>query len=400
MTRSVWLLNHYVPYPGEPTASRHPGLAGHLRELDWDVTLIASSVPLHDSSQQRLGKGEKYRIEVIDGQRYVWVKVPTYSSGAGRIVNMMAFARNSLKRAVTKPLDAPTLVVGSAVHLLTGLAAERLAKRHSVPFVFEVRDLWPLTLIERKAIRAKGPTARIMGALERHLYRRADEVVTLLPGSEEYIRQAGADPDRIHWIPNGVECLPIPEPSVQESRDLMYLGTHGISNDLDLLINGYADFRQAHPESTLRLRLIGDGPLKAEMQDLARRRNVPNISFEDAIPKSEVAAKASEALAFAFTMRSLDVYRYGISPNKVFDYMAAGKPVLMSTVTKQCPILRSGGGISITDNTVAGWAAAIAELDAMPASQLARLGKAGRAYVEENHDYRVLATKQIGRAHV
>ncbi|MCE8015063.1 glycosyltransferase family 4 protein [Halomonas sp. MCCC 1A17488] len=405
--RHVWILNHYAKHPDAAGGARHFQLARHLPAHGWHATLIASSVD-HPSGEQRLEKGEPWRLETIDGVNFLWLRTSSYrGNGGGRMKNMLEYAWQAMRPTRLAELERPDLIVGSSVHPFAALAGWWLARRHRVPFVFEVRDLWPQTLIDMGRLREGAALTRAMRRLETFLYRRARRVLTLLPRAVDYIAPLGVPEERVVWLSNGVDLAAFPEPDAPAPRppemplSLMYFGSHGEANGLADLLEAMAivkaDSRAG--EVPVQLRLIGDGPGKRELMRQASGLGLDGrwVRFEPPVPKREIPALASEADAFVITVRDLPrLYRFGISMNKLFDYMAAARPVIIASAAVNDPVAEAGAGITVPPEDPLALAEAIKRLAALPPDERARMGRAGRAHVEAVYDYRILAERLAG----
>jgi len=397
---TVWVLNHYAQEPGGPGGVRHFALARHLRALGWNACIIAASVELN-TGRQRLLPGEQRRLESHDGVPFLWLKVPVYAgNGPGRMVNMLAYALRALMRWNLRGLPRPQVVIGSSVHPFAAWAGARLARRHRVPFVFEVRDLWPQTLIDLGRLREGSLVARALRLLERHLYRCADRILILMPGATEYIRTLGVSRDKIVWLPNGVDIGEFPYHPRSDRREepftLMYFGAHGTANGLENLIRAMAILKERRASPAPLLRLIGDGPMKPSLRRLAVEMQLDNVRFEDPVPKADIPAVAAQADAFVFNLVASPVFRYGISSNKLFDFMAAGRPVIFSCESVNNPVAEAHAGITVPPDRPERLADAIETIAALSAAQRETMGLNARRYVERNHDYRSLAARLAG----
>lgn len=400
--RQVWIINHYASEPGGVGGTRHYQLARGLRDQGWHATVIASSVELN-SGRQRLRAGETKRIEVYDTVPFLWIRVPGYvGNGGGRLKNMLSFAVRVLMPGSTRELPRPDVIVGSSVHPFAAASAALLAKRNGVPFVFEVRDLWPQTLIDLGRIRAGGLLARLMGLLELWLYRKAQAIVVVLPKAGDYIASLGIDPGKVTWIPNGIDLTSHPatvapiKNEADRSFTLMYFGAHGQANALATVIEAIALINERDSASRVRLRMIGDGPLKKELMELAKVRGLESsaLTFEAPVPKNLIPALASEADAFVLSVLDRpQLYRYGISMNKLFDYMAAGRPVLIASAAANNPVQDACCGITVAPEDPVLMAEAIQRMAAMPDDELRAMGLRGRQHVEANYSFVQLAQK-------
>lgn len=397
--KHIWILNHYAQEPGGSGGTRHYSLARHLLDHNWSSTVIAASVELN-TGQQRLAIGEKKRISDFDGVPFLWVRTPQYEgNGIGRIMNMLVYSFRVLLPAITKNLHRPDLIVGSSVHPFAAWSGAMLARRFKVPFVFEVRDLWPQTLIDLGRLTPTGTTTRLLQWLEKWLYRRADRIVVLLPNASDYIVPLGINADKIVWIPNGVELNGYPDsPLPTESKifTLMYFGAHGQANGLDCILKAMAFLKKMPDMDHVRLRLIGDGPLKIELQQLAATLGLDNVQFEAPVPKRQIPSLAAEADAFVIAVMDLPkLYRFGISMNKLFDYFAAARPILIASGAVNNPVNEASAGITVPPEDAVALANAIASLVKLPVKQRAAMGSAGRDYVRLNHGFDVLTEKLV-----
>lgn len=396
--KHVWMLNHYALEPGSPGGTRHFHLAENLPDHGWTATIIAASIVAH-SGHQRLNPGERHRMEMHKGIPFLWINTPKYrGNGRGRIVNMLAYSFRAIIPASTRDLKKPDLIIGSSVHPFAALSGALLAKRFNVPFIFEVRDLWPLTLISMGRVKEKSMMAWILRRLELWLYREASRIVVLLPRAAVYIKGLGICEKKVVWIPNGVNLsLFSGNRVVRKAKTpfvLMYFGAHGQANGLDVIIRAMKIVSNRITEGIVKLRMIGDGPLKSELIKLSKELEVADISFEPSVPKFEIPELASQADAFVLTVLDQPrLYQYGISMNKLFDYLAAGRPVIMASNAFNNPIEEAGAGFTVPANDPEALADAILKLYRIPHELYVRMSLAGRQYVEKHHEFSLLAKR-------
>lgn len=394
--KSVWILNHYAQEPGGAGGTRHYSLARSLRDHGWSASIIAASTE-HGTGRERLAAEESARLDHFDGVPVLWLKTSGYrGNGADRVRNMVGYTRAALDPAKTSRLSPPEAVVGSSVHPLAAWAGLRLARRHKVPFIFEVRDLWPQTLIDMRRLGERNPLTFVLRRLERHLYRQAARIVVLLPRAVDYITPLGISPEKVVWIPNGVDldAFPPPSPRVpQQDFTFMYFGAHGAANGLDNVLRAFQQLDQSGSSRPTRLRLIGDGPHKPDLIRLARELQLDNASFENPVPKREIPNIAAEADAFVFNLIDAPVFRYGISSNKLFDFMACARPVIFSAKAPNNPVDLAGGGITVQPDDPAALSVAMQSLSETPSDVLSGMGQANRRHVEENYGFKHLGAQ-------
>ena len=397
--KSVWILNHYAQEPGGPGGTRHYSLAKAMSRYGWQASIIAASTE-HGTGRERLKPGETMRLDRFDDVPFLWLRSAAYAgNGADRIRNMVGYTRAALNADNLKGLTPPDLVVGSSVHPLAAWAGLRLARKHKVPYVFEVRDLWPQTLVDMGRLPENHPVTWILRGLERHLYKQADRIVVLLPDANRYIEPLGISGDKIEWVPNGVELDIFPPPTPKRTDDaftLMYFGAHGAANGLDNVLRAMDVVRNKQTAKSVKLRIIGDGPLKPSLMAMARDMGLDNVSFESPVPKRQIASLAADADAFVFNLIDAPVFKYGISSNKLFDFMACGRPVIFSCDSSNNPVASAKGGFTVPAGQPERLADAIAALAAMPQYQLQALGAANRQHIEENYEFDRLGMKFAG----
>jgi glycosyltransferase involved in cell wall biosynthesis len=397
--KQVWILNHYAMTPDKAGGTRHYDLALHLLPLGWQATLIAGSVE-HSGGNQRLLPNEKYRLENFSGVSFLWLRVPKFSRGGiGRIVNMLAYSLRALMRENTKKLSKPDLIIGSSFHPFAAMAGALLARRHGVPFIFEVRDLWPQTLIDVGRLKPDSLIVLALRKLEIWLYREATRIIVLLPRAVEYIEPLGISASKVVWIPNGVNLAAFPTcneivRTAGAPFILMYFGAHGQANGLECILEAMKLVSKHISPGLIKLRMIGDGPLKPDLICLAKRLELQNVSFDAPVPKSAIPALAGEADAFFISVLDLPrLYRYGISMNKLFDYLASARPIIIASAAENNPIDEAKAGITVSPGDPEKIAQAILRVFHMTSDERYRMGRAGRRHVELDHGFDRLATR-------
>lgn len=334
--------------------------------------------------------------KIVNGVKFRFVRTPAYrNSSLLRIINMISYFLFLLIPAATKGETRPDVVVGSSVHPLAALAARILADRFEVPFIFEVRDLWPETLIAMGRVGQNGFQARVMRKLEQHLYRRAKKIVTLMPDASAYITAYGIEKSKIEWISNGVDTeVNVPVTSKNDKFTIMYLGAHGQANALETIVDSINILQVEKFSADIHFRFIGEGDRKKELIQRSRDYMLANVSFENGIPKKDIPRILAEADCLMLSVRDLpDLYRYGVSMNKIFDYMLAAKPIIIAMAAPYNPVLEAQAGICVPPESPDALAGAIKKITRMTRQELIRYGDRGRKYVEKYHSFSYLADK-------
>lgn len=393
MTRrlNLWLVNQYAIRIDQPGITRHATLAKYMHAAGVDTTVFAS--PTHYWNVKQIESEES--DPSAPTFRYIDTAA-VETNGARRVLSMLSFAGRTFVAGARRPKDAaqrPDVIEGSSPHPFAALAAWGLAKRHRVPFVLEVRDLWPASLVELMGVSRKHPLIITLAAVEKFLYRRADLVITLLPGSEKHIEAVAGRPVPHLWIPNGMDLSRVGPFAPLEPHDgftVMYAGAHGIPNALHTMLEA-AEILQSEG-SDVRFVLIGDGKEKAKLRAWADDRQLTNVEFRDPVSKHELLETLPTADTLMITFRSTGLYRDGISPNKVFDYLAAGRPIVIAVETPINPVEAADAGFTTPPEDAEALAAAVRALRRMPLEERNAMGLRGREYGEANHN---LATSAL-----
>ena len=386
---NIWIVNYYANTPSEPGGTRHHSFAREWVAAGHEVLIVASSFHHVHRAQTRLRPGERSRVDEVDGVRYLWLRSPGYTTtGLRRVVSLVSFARKVWRRRGVPPGDRPDVVVGSSPDPFSALAASRVAARFGVPFVYEIRDLWPESLIHLGGMSRRHPAVVGFGRIERHLARRAAAVVSVLPLAGDYLRSRVGDMAEFVWIPNGVDLAEAGEPAPYPTREgtvFVYAGGHGTANALDVIMDAARRLRDSDRAGGIAIRMIGDGPDKPELRRRAADQRLEMMSFEDPLPKSEIFAALGEGDAFVLAIADNDLYRWGYSHNKLFDYMAAARPIVFATSSPYDPVTEAGAGVTVPAEDGAAFAAAMERIAAMPAGERAEMGRRAREYVDSRH---------------
>jgi glycosyltransferase involved in cell wall biosynthesis len=371
--RRVLVLNQFAATRGHPGGTRHSELFPKLS--GWQHVIVAAGTNQLTGHRQR------------DQTGFKTVPVTPYrSNGRARILNWISYSFGALSWSLRQP--RVDVVYASSPHLLTGFVGWLIATLRRVPLVFEVRDLWPRVLVDMGQMTERSLTYRILSSLEKFLYREAERLVIMAEGSRDAITRCGIDDQKIVYIPNGADpsdFLPSANRETLRARygftgfTAVYAGAHGPANGLELLLDAAA----AIQEEEVEIVLVGDGVAKPGLVARAHESGLRNVRFMDPVPKAHIPDLLFAADVGLHVLADVELFRYGVSPNKVFDYMAAGLPVLTN-----CPGLISDlveaaeCGIAVSPRDLRD---GIEEMHQMYREGiLLELGQAGRAWIETN----------------
>lgn len=401
----IWILNHYASPPDRPGGTRHYEFGRVLAAQGHEVTIFASSFSHFSRREERLAPGERSRMEVVDGVRFVWLRTTEYSrNDLRRIANMLSYAARAV--VVQRRVQRPDVVVGSSVHLAAVAAAWLIAAARRADFVFEVRDLWPQTLVDMGALRERSVPARLLRLAESFFYHRARTVICLLPRAVDYIAGRGVARDKLVYVPNGISDDLAASPAAPDRAAGLvaqirrrredgfltagYVGSHGPANGVSDLVEAARQLRDRE-EKSIAIVLVGDGQEKETCQRLADRQGLENVLFWPPVPKSEVPAILAELDVALYCLRDIPVFRYGLSSNKLFDYLASARPVVFASAVADGPVAESGGGICVGALCPDRVADALVTLAGMGEAERLAIGEQGRAWVYQHHGTTALA---------
>lgn len=402
MSKKIWILNHYAIPPNMPGGTRHYDLSQELIKKNFEVTIFSSGFSHGKKNYFKLFKGKPYIVENYGKLKFVWLKTTSYKkNNYKRIINMISYLTKILK--VAHNFSKPDVIIGSSVHPFAVIAAWLLSKRYKAKFIFEVRDLWPQTPIDMGVIKPNGIIAKLMYAWEKFMYRRAEKIVVLLPNAKKYIEGKGISTEKVVWIPNGVNLEQFNNPiQLDPDSDLVqllrksknkfkviYTGAHGPANGLNVVIEAASIFQKNHNE--VQFFLIGNGVEKEKLQCDSEKYKLKNIHFFSSIPKEQIPDLLRYADLLLHCFAPVDVFKYGISPNKIFDYLASEKPVIMSVKTSNNIVQEAGAGITVEPGKAEALVQGIIKIQEMAPEERQKMGANSRAYVEKYHSTRVLA---------
>jgi glycosyltransferase involved in cell wall biosynthesis len=348
--------------------------------------------------------------ETIDGIHYFWFKTPVYDgNGLRRALNIFSFVGQLLlhHRWLARTMK-PDVVIASSTYPLDTIAARAIARQAGARLVFEVHDLWPLSPIELGGMSRRHPFIMLMQWAEDFAYRSADKVVSMLPKTMEYMVTHGMQPEKFAYIPNGVDVAEwqapsIPPPQTHQVLSQLrsegcflvgYAGAHGLANALDHFVDAAFQL-QGYP---VRFVLIGQGPEKDRLITRVQSRKQTNVIFLPSVPKTSIPAVLEEMDALYIGLKGDPLFRFGVSPNKLMDYMMAAKPVIYAIRSGNDMVAESECGISISPECPDEIVSAVLQLIRLPESEREQMGRRGRDYIQAHHDYRILAKQFLHAA--
>lgn len=393
----IWLANQYAVPPNIAGITRHFELAEEWAEKEGaEVTLFCSRF-LHPR-RTFLTEEEKRQIPDIPGRKVEWLwSFPHQVNDIRRIVNMLSFSFVFFWKGLWK--RKPDILVASSPHLFLAFFGFLLAKIKRVPFVFEVRDLWPDSLIKMGGLQNKW-IIRALTWMESVLYQKSDHLVVLTEHQRTFIADRGIPVEKITLIPNGVVLGSWkPQP---EKRSLMrekmgvshddfvaiYTGAHGPANALEYVVRAGKYLKEG-----MKIVLIGDGPEKERLARIVQEEGITQVRLLDPVPKKEIFHYTAAADCGIISLADNEVFR-GARPNKLFDYLFVGKPIVTTVDGEVRKIVEENEvGLFAGAENPEGLARAIEKVHEYNEEQLAEIRDRGKKYIDEEGNRIKLAHK-------
>ena len=398
---NIWIINETIGSRIHGMVFRPYYFAKEFVELGHKVTIFSGSYT-HIFSKLPEVKGFS-TTENIDGIEYCWIKTPKYgkSQSLGRILNAFTFVAKMFllrKKRFGKP-DAVIVTSPTPFSILNGYWIKKIT---GAKLIFEVRDIWPLTLTEIGKLTDSHPFIRFTQFFENFSYKKSDKVVSVLPNAFEHMKNHGLTEEKFVSIPNGIDLgevkniSPLPEETLAKiPRDkfiVTYAGTFGISNNLTSVLEAAETLKSN--EKILFL-LVGNGPEKENYLKIIAEKGLSNVLILDPVPKSSVQSLLALSNVCYIGLTKSPLFRFGVSPNKLFDYLYSGKPIIYAIEAANDIVAEANCGISIKSENAGEIVNAVLNLYGKTPEELAEMGKRGHEYVIKNHSYSELAKKYL-----
>lgn len=408
--RRFWIFNHYATTPKTGPMLRHYYFAECLREKGMETTVFAAN-ELHQTGDRVDTAGKPYvRIEE-GGVPFVFVKTSRYEgNGFSRVKNMLSFFFGLLRIAggYAKKYGRPDVIMGSSAHPLTSIAGILTARRFRVPAIVEVRDLWPEAIFSFGKVKMDSPAGKLLSAGEKWMYVHADAIVFTKEGDVDHIKEMGWDTahggkidlEKCFYVNNGVKLADY-DRSIREDilRDedleagsfkVIYTGTIRPVNNVGNLLDT-AKLLKDCPD--IRFLIFGGGSQLAELQKRAEEEKISNVVFKGFVEKKYIP--------YILSRSSVNILNYsqsqynwsrGNSSNKLFEYMASGKPIISTVKMGYCILDKYQCGFSLAECTPEALAKEIRQIHDLPKEACAVMAENARKGAED-FDFTVLTRR-------
>ena len=389
MRTNIWIMNHYAGDMYFNKGGRHYWFAKYLRREGYKPVVFCCNAK-HNASGYFINTDKLWVEQIAEeiSTPWIFVQARAYTSnGKDRVLNMIDFYRN-VKRAAKEYAalyGKPDVIFASSVHPLTLVAGIQLSKHFGVKCICEVPDLWAESIVVYShRIKKSNPLIRILYRGERWIYKKADALIFTMEGAYDYIKEQGWEKDiprsKVHYINNGVDLE-----AFQYNRDhfqiydqdlqnpdifkIVYTGSIRLVNNLGLLL----DAAKQVTDPRVRFLIWGDGDERAKLEQRVQDENITNVVFKGRVGKKYIPYITNQANANLMHGGDLAkaLHRFGTSPNKLFDYFASGKPILMDQVPKYNPVEQFHAGICV-DGT-ANLPYAVEQCLALPPEELSHM---------------------------
>lgn len=401
---NIFIINHYAGSPEIGMEYRPYYLAKEWIKLGHNVVILAAS--FSHLRKKNIELQNNFTEQNIDEIKYIWINTPKYEgNGVGRIKNMFVFIKKTLyKSSYFAEKYKPDVVIASSTYPSDNYVAKKISKLSKAKFIYEVHDLWPLSPMELGGMKAYHPFIVAMQHAENFAYKKADAVISMLPNTKEHMKNHGLDLKKWNYIPNGIVVDDWGEKSylnqtykdtiteIKKKKFLIgYTGGHAISNSLNTIIDA-AKIIEKLDESVYFI-LVGNGTEKENL--INKAKELKNIKFLDTVSKEQIPELLSLMDILIITWNKSKLYRFGINPNKIFDYMMASKPIIHATDAPNNFVDEAHCGIATEPENPKSIVDAILKIKSMPQSDILEFGANGKKFVLSNYDYSLLAKKYI-----
>lgn len=399
---NIWLFNHYAVPPNLYPLARPYYFARHLQEKGHKVTIFAAS-SVHLSDENLIKDHRSMKAQRIDGLRYVFLRARSYEgNGLQRILNFFDYTLRLFTQ--TRKFNKPDVIMATSVHPLTCAAGILLARKYHCKCVVEIADLWPLTLVEYGAIKDRQLVTKALYRLEHWIYKKADAIVFTMKGGKQYIKDQNWDGDisldKIYDINNGIDLPAYRKQQLEDvysDEDLekentfkvIYTGSMGVANSMYDILDAAERLKE---KDDIRFLLFGGGYLEEDLKEYCRKKGLTNVLFKGKVDKKYIPNILSKGNLNIMTGDDSKVFRYGLSLNKMFDYIASGKPTISNIQTEFDLLEENQCGKTTASRSPEDLAAAILEFYEMDREQMDIYCKNAERTIQE-YDFAYLTEK-------
>lgn len=400
---NIWLINHYAVPPQYYPLARQTYFAKYLMQMGHQVTIFAAST-VHNSNQNLIEDRTPYREETVNGVHYVYIRCHGYQgNGLKRIYNICEFAWKL--PGVCKHFPKPDAIVATSMPPTSCAVGVHLAKKYGRRGIAEIADLWPESIVAFGVAGPNHPGVRVLRHVEKWIYKNADAVVFTMEGGYDYITEQGWDQEiprsKVFHINNGVdlptfdhdkEAYQLDDPDLENENqfNIIYAGSIRKANNLGLLL----DVAKKVTAPNVKFLIWGGGEDLPELEKRLEDENIRNVVFKGRVEKKYIPYITSRANMSILNYSMNQIWRYGGSQNKLFEYFAGGSPVLTNLVMGYDLIERYKSGFHVDYADLDKAAEEISRIAAMDKTEYDVYCQNAR-HVAEQYDFRILTQKLL-----
>lgn len=408
---NIWYIHPYGGGPGIGLYDRPYQLARAWQRQGHSVTIFIAR--FHHLLEKQVALDEEFLVDNIQ-----YITVPTrhyFENNLRRFGNIWDFATNfsSVVRRVASSTRRPDAIIVSSPHPFAVFAAWSLAKRLHAKLIFEIRDIWPLSITEIVGASRLHPFVILCSFTERFALQRSDLIASVLPQANVYLRDRGYYNKSFVWTPNGIDahalekhvlsddasrraCAKLREWRSQGRVTVIYTGSIGVPNAVELLTKALHYANSIGEGDKCGVVIVGKGNQLGTLRQFATDNELSNVHFTGLVPKADAAALLYEAdIGYAGLRDIPALFSYGVSPNKIADYFRASLPAVLPITPCGDPVSESGGGIARRAQTPAEVWGLLRTLIYMSSDERRALGRKGKAYMEREYDYDIVARRYV-----
>lgn len=331
----IWIINHYAEVPPYGKYTRHFSFAKKLLERNYTVDIFTAST-VHNTRINYIEDKARSLDLMIEHVPVHFVRTRDYHGNTfSRIWNIFDFFLGVQK--VVKKYDSPDIIYSSSPHPLNWIASYRIAKKRGAKLVIETRDLWPETFVSMGKLSRYNPFAFFLYLIEKFCYTKADALIFTFQGGNEYLKKRGIIRENVYYINNGIDLNDYSKKLLIdnfEDEDLdrndifkvIYTGALGQANEVGTILEAANLMKCDYPE--IKFFIFGDGYLEKELKEYKERKELDNVYFKGKVSKKYIPSILSKSSLNLITGKALPIYQYGVSLNKIPEYLASGKPIL------------------------------------------------------------------------
>lgn len=397
----ILYVDHYVGSLSMGMEFRPYYLAREWQKLGHSVRLVGA-----DYSHLRIKQPEvvkDFAVQEMDGEEFQWIKTVRYDgNGSKRAISIFQFVIKLWLAAGRIASEyKPDVVISSSTYPLDAYACSRIAKKAKAKYIHEAHDMWPATLTEMGGMSEKHPFIKVIAKAEKYAYRKPDKVVSVLPATLQHMLDCGLrSPNMFSYIPNGIVPEDWDEPEELSAEHQVgfdklkgkfivgYLGGHALTNALYTFIDAAAELRD---DPDIVFVLVGKGVEKQKLMDWVEKEGLTNVVFFPPVKKKQVPITLGKMDALYIGAAACPLYRYGISMNKLYDYMMAGKPIIYGISAANNEVDEAQCGMTIEPESPQDLVKAVRRLKEMTPVERNEFGYRGKSWVLENRKYETLA---------